>query len=282
MNNSRAGFTLVELLVVISLVLVLASLALLVVPQAMDNQRASQGGVRVQGSLITAQQRAVLDRAPRGVRLLQDANGLVTRIQFIERPDDFTGGQVATGVDNLHLVFTGVDLSGGSSAQPMNTWPVQAGDYIEIQGCGLMHQIASVDSTTTMTLVSPLPQAISTPTAKYRIERASRLVGEEALEMPVNVAVDLSLNTKYGNPLPPATNNAVDILFSPKGEVLGNTGASRVILWVRDVTLSDEFQGSPSLIVVYPRSGQIAAFEVNTNNGFTGTNGLQYPYALVP
>jgi prepilin-type N-terminal cleavage/methylation domain-containing protein len=279
MPAARSAFTLIELLVVIGIFLVLASLAVLVIPSAMENQRSAQGGVRVQGCLITAQQRAVLDRAPRGVRLYPDANNLVTKIQFVERPDDFTGGQFTTGATLNTLNFAGVDLSGGVADPTL--WPVQAGDYIEIQGGGLMHLITAVTATS-VTLASPLPQAITTPTSKYRVERASRLMGEEPLVMPDSVAIDLATNSTFGNPLPPLTNGAVEIMFSPKGEVLGNTGASRIILWVHDTTLSDAFQGSPSLIVVYPRSGQIAAYEVNTNNTFTTGNGLPYPYAFVP
>jgi prepilin-type N-terminal cleavage/methylation domain-containing protein len=282
------GFTLIELLVVMSLIVLLASIAVLVVPSVMDQQRGSTGASRVQGWLIAAQQRAVLDRAPRGVRLLPDAVNpqLVTQLQYIERPDDFVGGTITTSTaGGVTTVTFSADLSGGQGANQA-LWPVQVGDYLEVQGTGLMHQITAVTANS-VTLASPLPYDILTATAQYRIERAVRVLGEDPLEMPANVAIDLTTNTnpgnKYGTSLQPGPQppGPVDILFSPKGELLGNAGATPLVLWVHDTTLSDEFQGSPSLIVIYPRSGKIAAVEVNPNSTYTTGNNLNYPYAFV-
>jgi type II secretory pathway pseudopilin PulG len=285
------GFTLIELLVVMALFIALATLAILVVPQAMDSQRGSQGGVRLQGWLMTAQQRAVLDRAPRGLRLLPDpsGSGLVSQVQYIEQPDDFTGGTVVTPMSNgqpqLNALQFTVDLTGG---QPNDStlWPVQPGDYVEVMGSGLMHIISQPSRTLPsggvvppyVYMDSPLPQAITTATTQYRIVRAARVLGDEPMEMPSNVAINLNTNGQYGNPVPPGPNGAVDILFSPKGEVLSNTGNPRIILWVHDTTLGSPALGSPTLIVVYPRSGQIAAYDVNTDPNYAGGN----PYAFVP
>jgi type II secretory pathway pseudopilin PulG len=293
--RARASFTLVELLVVMAIILVLTSILVLVVPSVMDQQRASTGASRLQGALITAQQRAVLDRAPRGVRLLPDpANPqnpqLIIQLQYIERPDDFIGGTVTTATDPnsgqpiLTQVSFTADLTGGEDPNNPATWPVQPGDYLEVQGGGLMHQIQSV-APNSVTLAAPgLPYPITAPTAQYRIERAVRVLGEDPVELPAYVAIDLGTNAKsYGNnaqpgPQPPGP---VDILFSPKGELLGNASGSPLVLWVHDTTLSDEFQGSPSLIVIYPRSGKIAAYEVNPDPNQVSGNNLNYPYYFV-
>lgn len=65
----RAGFTLVELLVVIVLLLVLATLAVLFVPRINERRKSAVGAEQVQSALLTAKQRAVRDQAPRGVRI---------------------------------------------------------------------------------------------------------------------------------------------------------------------------------------------------------------------
>jgi hypothetical protein len=54
--------------------------------------------------------------------------------------------------------------------------------------------------------------------------------------------------------------NAVDILFAPGGGLVERGAPSdSVILWVRDLTLDDPFQGEPVLIAIYSRTGFIAA-----------------------
>jgi prepilin-type N-terminal cleavage/methylation domain-containing protein len=279
----RRAFTLVELLVVMFIIVLLAAIAVLIVPGAVNSQRASQGGAMLQGWIMTAQQRAVLDRAPRGVRLYPDPNNpnYLIRAQYIERPDDFTGGQISGS--GQQVVFSGVDLTGGNTDPTL--YPVQPGDYLEVQGGGAVHQIKAV-SATAVTLVSPLPVPITVPTANYRIERAPRLSGDDPETLPTDIAVDISTNQQFGNPLPMTRNPdgsvSYDILFSPKGEVVyPNTGQPQIILWVHDVTQATPFVADPSLIVIFPRSGRIGAYPVNPDPNYTSGNGLSYPYAFV-
>jgi prepilin-type N-terminal cleavage/methylation domain-containing protein len=296
----RAAFTLIELMVVVGLILLLAVLAVMFAPGALDSERAAQGASRLQGWLTTAKQRAVLDRAPRGVRLLLPPtttappnNYYVTQVQYIEQPEDFISsvvngvpGTVTTSVNSsgqqTATFSPQVDLTGGSTNPGL--YPVQAGDYIEFLRSGLVHQITNV-SPPTITLFSTLPQQITTATDQFRIIRAPRVLGEEPQEMPTNIAIDLNqtLSGQFAVPMPPVNgnNNAIDILFGPTGAVLTNTGSDRIILWVRDVTQNTAFDGNPTLIVVYLRSGLIAAYPVNTNPGQT-SNGLPYPYFFVP
>jgi type II secretory pathway pseudopilin PulG len=61
---------LIELLVVIGMILVLATLALLVAPRVGERQRTATGAAQLQGTLFAAKQRAYRDRLVRGVRLL--------------------------------------------------------------------------------------------------------------------------------------------------------------------------------------------------------------------
>lgn len=88
--SARAGYTLVELLVVMSLIILLAALALGVSQTGMfGSQKVISAGDRVSGWLLIAKQRAVRDGAPRGVRFFTSPGDPTrfTEAQYIEAPD---------------------------------------------------------------------------------------------------------------------------------------------------------------------------------------------------
>src|SRR5262245_2135502 len=93
----RPGFTLVELIVVISIVILLATLAVVFLPSFADTQRAGQGAEQLQKWLLIAKQRALRDQVPTGVRLIVspvDARKnpslvAVRDVEFIQQPDAF-------------------------------------------------------------------------------------------------------------------------------------------------------------------------------------------------
>src|SRR5438132_1250619 len=69
MKKVRTGFTLVELLVVMSLIAVLATMAIVFFPNAATANREANAAQQLQGMLNIAKQRALRDQAPRGLRL---------------------------------------------------------------------------------------------------------------------------------------------------------------------------------------------------------------------
>lgn len=99
----RPGFTLVELLVAMAVIVALAAIALIVVPDVLTQDRTTDGAGTVRQTLMIAKARALRDRGPRGVRFLvaddnppnvPDPSNLaktngrwVTELQFIEKPD---------------------------------------------------------------------------------------------------------------------------------------------------------------------------------------------------
>lgn len=263
--SRRRGFTLIELMVVMIIILVLAGITVIFYPGINEQARAARGGVQLQGWLNNAKQQALRDQSPRGVRLFIEAGStIVTKFQYVEQPEDFSVGFVNTDdTDPSHakLVFSNVDLTAGSANQ--EEWNVKTGDYIEVLGSGLIHRIGSITSATTVTLSSGLPFALA-KTDSYRIIRSPRVVGDELLELPDQVGVDINTNTLFGNKLAVSSdasgNSFIDILFGPSGEVV-TPGVSTVTinLWVRDATLADPFAGEPSIIAVYVRSGLVAA-----------------------
>ncbi len=104
------GFTLIEMLVVIGIILTLATLTVAFLPKITNYQKVQQGAGQVQGWLLTAKQRATRDHYPRGIRLVVPATSdplygnVVRDLQYVEQPDDFTGG-----VLTVNGIITGAD-----------------------------------------------------------------------------------------------------------------------------------------------------------------------------
>jgi prepilin-type N-terminal cleavage/methylation domain-containing protein len=372
-GRRRPAFTLLEVVVVIAIILLLVSLMVIFFPSIEQRERSYAGASQMQQWLQTAKYRALQERAPRGVRFyanyvwLTDKNLVphkwytnITTAQYIEQPEDFTGGFVSSQTDptqnpqgatylpqtQLTLWWdpnTGAgDVSGGFPyCYDPSLWPVQKMDYIQVQGSGLMHQIIDIQLFpplppltnppapykaiyATLTLASPLPNLIyqtgngNPPQgSNYRIVRQPRVLGDDVLEFPNGIGVDLTEANApppppppppnppavpylvgYDQPLPtpyfpafyqplpisPGTNpnntvDTIDLLFAPSGALLGNYGTDKLIFWVRDITdESSIYFGNPSLVVVYPRSGLVASFDLDLR---AKTNNSYSPYDLI-
>src|SRR6476619_4709092 len=95
--RGRPGFTLVELLVVVALIIVIAALTVAVLNSGfLSSQKVVGGADRVSGWLLISKQRAKRDGAPRGVRLFLTPTGgaapvpnsyEVREAQYIEAPE---------------------------------------------------------------------------------------------------------------------------------------------------------------------------------------------------
>ena len=69
-HNYRSAFTLVELLVVITLIMILAGMAAAFLPAIGDSARQAQAGTMLQQWILTAKQKALRDQVPCGLRLI--------------------------------------------------------------------------------------------------------------------------------------------------------------------------------------------------------------------
>src|SRR5262245_9306356 len=162
-RGRRPAFTLIELMVVIFIVIVLATLALTLGSRLADNQRTSRGADQLQGWLLIAKQRAYRDKLPRGLRILPPASGaFANQFVYIERPDDFFGGMsrveftasppapvAGTTIVRLFNVDAAMNPS---PLDVVTNGTVQAGDYFEyLQSPGSVHRIDQV-------LLAPSPQ----------------------------------------------------------------------------------------------------------------------------
>jgi type II secretory pathway pseudopilin PulG len=98
----------------------------------------------------------------------------------------------------------------------------------------------------------------------YRMADPQPIVGERDIALPANVGIDMarcSVDGKTPTPNPPT-----DIVFSPGGGLSSASwGTDKLILYIRDFSLADPAKGSPTLIVIYVRTGLIAAHPVDTS-----------------
>jgi len=305
MQRKRPGYTLIELLVVISLIAVLAALTMAFYPSAAASARESRAGMNLQGWLNVAKQRALRDQAPRGLRLWISSDpalppNSVTDCQYLEQPDDFTGGQIvsgtpvpaplpAAGYSVLNtLGFTTADPTNGSGVANLNNmldpgmpyWSVQPGDYLQLLGGGVLHQVIQVGAPNSIGGISRNYIKISPPvaypaalTANYRIIRAPRPTGDEMLKLPEGTIIDTTTNLPaaqggFNNPLPPIMSFQggafVDIMFGPSGAVISpGVMTTSINLWVRAPSPTnplDPYSGDPSIIAVFVKTGFTGAF----------------------
>ncbi len=193
-RSTPRGFTLVELLVVMSLMAVLAGMTIAFLPNATSSAREARAASLLQSWLNVAKQRALRDRAPRGVRLhygdvTVGANNVVPYAvingQYLEQPDDFTGGTVhsppnlpissvtwvsaspttttvtvTTTVPHSFYVGEGVSISGGVWSNA-NVSATPAGSPSEFNGA---QTITAVPNFTTFTFTDNSHAPVFDPT----------------------------------------------------------------------------------------------------------------------
>ena len=290
----RRAMTLVELLVVISLIVVLAILTIAFYPTLASSEVESRGAIMVQSWLNVAKYRALRDGAPRGVRFRLDGATVgnvtlpqcSTTAEYIEQPSDFWAGpgskvQAVGSTVTLALAPGNSDFTSGMTATP-ELWPVQPSDSIEFNGGGLVYRITSVVDRTTVVIapayptwrdasgnVVPMP-----PTNNYRILRQPQTSGSEVLKLPDGVVIDYAAMTKAGFTPALGPTGYFDVLFSPSGRVM-QAPQKWVCLYVRAPVQGDELnvlRGKPTAVAVRSNSGSVEAYPVDV-----GIN----PYSLV-
>jgi len=127
----RRGFTLVEMLVVLALMLVLAALAVAFVPRMNERAKTPRGASQLQMWLLIARQWAKRDNVPTGIRLqagrlypnpaTANAN-LLSDLQYIQQPPPYHAFDANTGSDSSLALFnpTAAGYPPGYSAMNQN------------------------------------------------------------------------------------------------------------------------------------------------------------------
>src|SRR5438105_2599730 len=111
----RPGFTLVEMLVVLTLILILASITVAFMPRFQEKQKTARAADQLQGWLLIAKSLAKRDRTSTGIRLQPSrANAnYSSEMQYIQQPEDYVvqPGLNAGDPPNIRRIQVVDDLS---------------------------------------------------------------------------------------------------------------------------------------------------------------------------
>jgi len=375
-THKRAGFTLIEMMVVMALIALLTAMVMLIAPNILDKDRARDAATQLQGALQNARMRAMRDGVPRGVRLIVDPSSTgatfttSSSYQYIEIPpwllfSNASGATPTSGTApylllNDTLATAPVTLSGNtypigsiaSTATPFRTCTIggltsgQLGQLSAIvngvssssptlglptinfwtqivlpsQGGTFTQSGPSGTGTYTCTITLAVypdamlgaatvwsPPAGFTGPSYFGIYQSPRpLLGEPAMQMPVNTCVDLSNGVSQPSPAPVASGyQGYDILFSPSGQLMTPAGVGQVYLWVRDPTkgngtpisnpdpnggsfysMSPAALGgsytSPQYAAILPQAGEQLLVSIRASSGGTGVSPVFWPTATNP
>jgi prepilin-type N-terminal cleavage/methylation domain-containing protein len=271
-SHHRLAFTLVEMLVVITIILILTAIGVMAIPSVQERSMQS-GADQLQGWLFIAKQRAKTEGRPTGLRILFDpATKQASQCQYIYQPDDYAApGSSCTLNTNTNTVTFTVNLTGSG---------VQRGDYLEFYRCGGVYPIRDVTATTATLDAAPAAlTGVNNPTGKtfeYRIIRQPVLLpGEGTLQLPDGVVIDNNANTSLNVPTRTANGTVFyEVLFSPQGGLVGRgTGSDGLcVLWVSNTRNTSTF---PLLVAIQAHTGFIAVHPKNTDVNKSGGS----PYA---
>lgn len=97
--NVRAGFTLIEMLVVVTLVLIMVSLTVVAVGTMQNSDRIRSSARTIQSALLGARDQAAFAKAPRGLRFLFDPDRpwVCTSMIYVAPQPDYRVGTVQLG-----------------------------------------------------------------------------------------------------------------------------------------------------------------------------------------
>lgn len=253
--ETRSGFTLVELLVVITIIVVILGMTAAAVNFTLNAEKLRSGSRLLQSYLEGARDRAIYSNEPRGVRFLKDQTDpkAVTSMVFIGPSEPWSQGIIRLERDPT------------DPTRPVRVVRGAGTDWISLKNNGLLTDGARIKIpgdqdgswytviTTRLTAADPI-LVLTTPyrdpgtsddsqtvaflgggPSTYLLELPpQQLPGEEPVILPSGVVIDLD-----GSEVPAAWRAVVsgnlvyrdrmDVMFSPRGTVVGTAAASGLI-----------------------------------------------------
>lgn len=281
-NNCRRknhkGFTLVELLVAMSVIIIFASLTAAFYPGLKADNAISRVSVAVQSNFVGARQRAKRDRVPTGIRLQFDADNRCTQLIIVQKPDDLNYNTLGA--------ITAVNAGLITFQQQL----VQAGYEDYIFPNDLIVNNNTGESFVAKTIVNKQVQVdltFSNPSFNYfpfidfRVIRLPRTIpGENKVDIPDEYEISLArsedVRNNLGNNypgwdkprsnLPLAINGSYDILFDPNGSVSSLGQKGDVVLWLHKFTNQPNDFSNDALICIRKITGKVGTFSVDPVN----------------
>jgi len=293
-DKRRAGFTLIELLVVVSIMVLLLTMTVLAVNFSRDSERVVGAALQVQSFLSGARDRAIHAHEPRGVRFFLDTTNYraVTAMAYIDPAEYWSEGTIQLqrpdlGGDNV-ADSPNVTVLAGAGVQ---WWQLKRrgllfdGLRVRIpkgsKGSWYTISTALIDvtvpppATQFLMLQTPYADPGDTQVTKvtafdsggpddYELELPPRILPMDPVKLPDNTIIDLDgsrlpagwrpvsgVSTGTGNL---QYSHYMDIVFSPRGTVIGGAAAGGVIqFYICDQedsnTLKEQFIQNDSTII---------------------------------
>ena len=283
--------TLVELLVVMSIMVTFAAMTAAFYPSISSDNQISQTSNKIQNLLVGARQKARRDSNVTGVRFFSNDTLSANQMMLVQKPVDLTGSSLGANLYQPQLVAnpniiqfstqvwgfpTGEDLA---MANDILVDPL-TNNSIRITGKGASANQMFINSSVSNTSVFYNPN-LANPTLNYKIIRQARIVpGEEAIPMPDGYEILFKSSNVNGiqcisgpnfNPSDISTESSIDVCFEKTGALYQIDFASNVYIWVHK-TGSTKYSEDDAIIGIQRNNGKVAVFPVGLVDFNNATN----------
>ena len=259
-SGKRLAMTLVELMVVMSIVILFAAITAAFYPANQADRELSRFSNSVQSALLSARNRARADRLPTGIRFYADSTNpnRVGNVITIQKPSAIEASQIGNAITS-NLIEN--PPSSGIYQLMINfppTYPISSvlhsGDFVVLDS----GDVAKIDSFVAPSAMNPNPNATisnsgsystsflqnnSSNPLKYKLYRGlDELSGDKPFELSDTIEIGMPISSvnfssstfvyplpllTYANvpstyPFPPTSNNYFDIVFMPDGSLQNN------------------------------------------------------------
>jgi len=230
---SRRGFTLIEMLVVVLLVVLISSLMIPVLQSASDVRRAREGARVVSTLLSTAQTQAQVSGRPAALWIQRLKNssgasinpGAAMELYLAEVPPPYLGDTLSStaSVTSGTVTFNNANLSNAN---------VQAGDLIRFEYRGELYYLNNISAATAnITPIDPTQSYPVSANVPFQIYRRPIKTTASAVQLADGVAIDLNYSgvdpnaatSSFNGSFAPAAGSQdvgqIIVTFSPTGAV---------------------------------------------------------------
>jgi len=263
----RRGMTLVELLVVMSIMVTFAAMTAAFYPSISSDNQIAQASNKIQNLLVGARQKARRDNNVTGVRFFPDLNNssAANQMMLVQKPVDLTGSSLGA-----NIVYSPPNIVSflDNANNPYFVWGFATGEDLVMANDILVDPLTNNSTKITVKGASAnqmlINSAFCTPTfstpLNYKIIRQARIVpGEEAIPMPEGYEILLGAN--FFGPKVNPSDSSIDVCFEKTGAVYQIDFAANVYIWVHK-TGSIKYSEDDAIIGIQRNNGKVAVFPV--------------------
>ena len=263
----RRGMTLVELLVVMSIMVTFAAMTAAFYPSISSDNQIAQASNKIQNLLVGARQKARRDNNVTGVRFFPDLNNssAANQMLLVQKPVDLTGSSLGA-----NIVYSPPNIVSflDNANNPYFVWGFATGEDLVMANDILLDPLTNNSTKITLKGASNNQMLINsgfcTPTfstpLNYKIIRQARIVpGEEAIPMPEGYEILLGAN--FFGPKVNPSDSSIDVCFEKTGAVYQIDFAANVYIWVHK-TGSIKYSEDDAIIGIQRNNGKVAVFPV--------------------